>query len=596
MEINPIYESTLLLKSKKKISLYHTIKQEIIEEIKLDEKDNVVGYGLTKNKSNKVVLVYVLSSGIVNIFDVNDMKVIFSKQITSKEVKIVTIGNNYCALSCNGINIIHVLNISSFETKNFKIAENIHINLLSIDDQGKYLAINEKNNILTINLKTEETKSIITSSEKINLIKFSNDGKILAVNSNMHFVSLYSLSGKLLGMIQLNSSISNFKLFSCGESSKESKDKKKEVNRKYFAFSFTPSTIDCYTFNLVDNNDIIASKLTFDLESKNIINSSIDISTGAMSIFYGDLTKIYSKQVTFAKKHILKEGFIQVKHMDKVVQEKDNQQETNGNYKVLNDNEVYGNGKMLLDLLDNNPYASIQKISKQGIKNTEKGVTLIDSLNASLNNNDNEKFDWVVRQQKSINISQTVKILSSEQIKAFLAKGIERFNTEIQSSLIYWLEEIFRVHFTTLPKEELKCLENVLHSKTMNYNTILEIKSKIDLLNDIKLSVLKSNNKVLTDKKDKNLENNAMLVYYESEDEEEKEKKNKYKKLLGSATTIEKFKTKQKEKLYNKMEVENDDNQDDDDLDDIDYNEELENDSLIEEDEDDVDEDEDDYE
>jgi hypothetical protein len=594
MEINPIFESTLLLKSKKKISLYHTIKQEIIEEIKLDEKDNVVGYGLTKNKSNKVVLVYVLSSGIVNIFDINDMKIIFSKQITSKEVKIVTIGNNYCALSCSGIDLIYVLNISSFETKNYKVTENIHINLLSIDDQGKYLAINEKNNILTINLKTEETKNIITSSEKINLIKFSNDGKILAVNSNMHFVSLYSLNGKLLGMIQLNSSISNFKLLSCAEL-KESKDKKKEVNRKYFAFSFTPSTIDCYTFNLVDNNDIIASKLTFDLESKNIINSSIDLSTGAMSIFYGDLTKIYSKQVTFAKKHILKEGFIQVKHIDKVIQEKDNQQVTNGNYKVLNDNEVYGNGKTILDLLDNNPYASIQKISKQGVKNTEKGVTLIDSLNASLNNNDNEKFDWVVKQQKSINISQTVKILSPEQIKAFLAKGIERFNTEIQSSLIYWLEEIFRVHFTTLPKEELKSLENVLHSKTMNYNTILEIKSKIDLLNDIKLSVLKSNNKVLTDKKDKNLETNPMLVYYDSEDEEEKEKKNKYKKLLGSATTIEKFKNKQKEKLYNKMEIDNEEKLDDDDQDDIDYNEELENDSLIEEDGDDMEE-EDDYE
>lgn len=571
MDINPIHESILLLKSKRKFSLFHTIKNQIICDIKIEEKAALVGYALTKDKNNKLILVYVYSNGYLHIFNINDSSESFSKQIVSEDVKAIAIGNDICALYTPGSAMIKIFNLSSYDIKEVPVVGMIEN--LTIDNHGHNLLYSSKNDLILLSLKSGQNSNIYTSNERINYLKFASDSKLIAIHSSSHFISVIDLKGNAICNLQLSTSFGNFKLIA-----KEDKNKKKTI---YYAFAFTLFSIDVYCIDSIKKSStskeaFISSKLTFDFGNKSIINSSINTTKGSITIYYGDIAKIHSKNIIYAKNEVLKEGHFHVEHKEdnNTVEETISQP---NQFKVMNDSEIHANSKFI-DILEKNEYSMINtnaKLSAIKNKNTEgdKKFTLIDSLNSALANNDNDKFDWVINQKATVNIIPTVEALLPEQVKAFLSKSIERFNTNIQSNLLFWLENLFKIQFINLPKDSLIKLEGILHSRVVNYTLLSETNSKIQLLNDIKVKMLKESNQSFTGKK---TEDKPLLVYYESDDEETKEKKKKYKSVLNASTTIKQFKEKQNNQNSKTTLEENIADEDDDFIDDEDFNEDDE--------------------
>lgn len=229
---------------------------------------------------------------------------------------------------------------------------------------------------------------------------------------------------------------------------------------------------------------------------------------------------------------------------------------------------------------------------KEKEKEKEKEITLVDSLIASLSSNDNDRFNWVISQRKNINIEHTIANFNNDLLEGFLNKSIERFNTNIQNDLIYWIEIIFKKFFQSIPDHILNKLEVLLSKRTSNYNSLIELKSKISLFTDIKNSLLnvKSKEKNLLQNKNKLIEKPS-LVYYESESEGEKEKSKKLKGTLKLESSIQKFKAKKQKERELKMEVD-DEKEEKDDYDSLGEDEIIDDEELEEDDEDDFEDDE----
>lgn len=576
MEANPIHSNILALKSKKKFSLYNTTNKSVLSEVTIDEKDPVSDYCLASNKNNQIYLVYSTSSGFLNIYSTHDLEVVFSKKIFNEGLKRI-VGIEGFILLLSNKNTYNLFNLNSMDiSQQGSFEKEYNIGLISVDSKGHNIAFTSKNKVYIHDLSNGQSSLILTLNESINYLRFSEDGRHIVLNSNMHFVNIYSLNGECVAMLQLSSSIAGVKVIQISShkgNGKEKKNKGKKISNSdnYICLCYNPSSVFGYEFTVSTDtkNTAIISKLSYEVNTKNIINLGLSsISSGNIDIIYGDLARINQKEVSIISNSKLKEGNIRIKAIeakDQYVEEESTAEDQN--CKIIPDVEIHSNG--LINMLENSEFkivndnSKLANLKKKTALEGQKAVTLLDSLNSALANNDNEKFDWVITQQ--INVEPTVKAFNPVHIDAFLSKAIERFNTQNQTFIVIWLETIFRCHYNRLPVNQLKQLEGLILSKTMNYQLLIETESKIELLSELsKIELPKKEHK-----KKKNNELQPKLVYYESEDEEEKGKKEKYSNTLKTATTIDKHKQKKNKANSQKqpdmdIDFEEDDNFDDD--------------------------------
>lgn len=565
MDFNPIIKQTLILKSKSKLSIYNTIQQKVVHQIAISSSDPILEYHLTSS-NNKILLIYVLNSGILNIFNVDDLQSLFAKKVCD-DVKKVSANSETVAL-LNGAGTVKLFDILTFEIKKeVKVGSSSAKSCLLIDTKSKNLIYNSNNSVYVHNIKSDEAKEIYTVSEKINYVKLSNDRHSIIVSSNIYFVNIIDFNGSPQATLQLSQSASNIKLFKIASG-------KKDKVVKHLALCYNNTHIVCYYY-IGEPTTYITSQTGFEIQAGNLIAVNFDEERKTISAYYGDLSRVNSKTLSlFDKSNELKTGIVLIKSTEGNKESQEKESQINSNYKVLNDSDIYNNNCLSSLDLENNEFFETNKNSKLAsnskgkTKLEDKGVTILDSFNSALANNDNDRFDWVVSQ--NVNVDSTVKLLSIEQIESFLSKACERFNSKVQKGIVIWLESIFRHHFSILPVNQLKKLEALIIAKTMNYSVLLETQAKIELLSDLKSTLVSNDqNKITKSKKQaENKEIKPLLVYYESDDENEKKLEEKIKIL--SKNSKKSGKANGKSKAVSKAE-DLDMDIDDLDADDVDY-------------------------
>ena len=175
-------------------------------------------------------------------------------------------------------------------------------------------------------------------------------------------------------------------------------------------------------------------------------------------------------------------------------------------------------------------------------KNNNANLSLIHSIENSLINKDYDTFLWCLQQENKEIIIESVKKMNRDTIEMFFEKVIDLFqsNNFYKKNVVIWIIEIFKYHkFEILAMENkiiknLNIIKNYITNYTKNYNNLLRIQEKLNIINKYK----KNNNNIQENnniKDGNNLiknNNNPLLTYMESDDEEEIEKnKNKIKKL-----------------------------------------------------------------
>ena len=175
-------------------------------------------------------------------------------------------------------------------------------------------------------------------------------------------------------------------------------------------------------------------------------------------------------------------------------------------------------------------------------KNNNANLSLIHSIENSLINKDYDTFLWCLQQENKEIIIESVKKMNRDTIEMFFEKVIDLFqsNNFYKKNVVIWIIEIFKYHkFEILSMENkiiknLNIIKNYITNYTKNYNNLLRIQEKLNIINKYK----KNNNNIQENnniKDGNNLiknNNNPLLTYMESDDEEEIEKnKNKIKKL-----------------------------------------------------------------
>ena len=174
-------------------------------------------------------------------------------------------------------------------------------------------------------------------------------------------------------------------------------------------------------------------------------------------------------------------------------------------------------------------------------KNNNANLSLIHSIENSLINKDYDTFLWCLQQENKEIIIESVKKMNRDTIEMFFEKVIDLFqsNNFYKKNVVIWIIEIFKYHkFEILSMENkiiknLNIIKNYITNYTKNYNNLLRIQEKLNIINKYK------NNNNIQENKNINNENNLiknnnnpLLTYMESDDEEEIEKnKNKIKKL-----------------------------------------------------------------
>ena len=175
-------------------------------------------------------------------------------------------------------------------------------------------------------------------------------------------------------------------------------------------------------------------------------------------------------------------------------------------------------------------------------KNNNANLSLIHSIENSLINKDYDTFLWCLQQENKEIIIESVKKMNRDTIEMFFEKVIDLFqsNNFYKKNVVIWIIEIFKYHkFEILSMENkiiknLNIIKNYITNYTKNYNNLLRIQEKLNIINKYK-----NNNNIIQENKNINNENNLiknnnnpLLTYMESDDEEEIEKnKNKIKKL-----------------------------------------------------------------
>ena len=173
--------------------------------------------------------------------------------------------------------------------------------------------------------------------------------------------------------------------------------------------------------------------------------------------------------------------------------------------------------------------------------NNDANLSLIHSIENSLINKDYDTFLWCLQQENKEIIIESVKKMNRDTIEMFFEKVIDLFqsNNFYKKNVVIWIIEIFKYHkFEILSMENkiiknLNIIKNYISNYTKNYNNLIRIQEKLNIINKYK------NNNNIQENKNINNENNLiknnnnpLLTYMESDDEEEIEKnKNKIKKL-----------------------------------------------------------------
>ena len=174
-------------------------------------------------------------------------------------------------------------------------------------------------------------------------------------------------------------------------------------------------------------------------------------------------------------------------------------------------------------------------------KNNNANLSLIHSIENSLINKDYDTFLWCLQQENKEIIIESVKKMNRDTIEMFFEKVIDLFqsNNFYKKNVVIWIIEIFKYHkFEILSMENkiiknLNIIKNYISNYTKNYNNLIRIQEKLNIINKYK------NNNNIQENKNINNENNLiknnnnpLLTYMESDDEEEIEKyKNNIKKL-----------------------------------------------------------------
>ena len=175
-------------------------------------------------------------------------------------------------------------------------------------------------------------------------------------------------------------------------------------------------------------------------------------------------------------------------------------------------------------------------------KNNNANLSLIHSIENSLINKDYDTFLWCLQQENKEIIIESVKKMNRDTIEMFFEKVIDLFqsNNFYKKNVVIWIIEIFKYHkFEILSMENkiiknLNIIKNYITNYTKNYNNLLRIQEKLNIINKYKKNNnnIQENNNINDGNNLIKNNNNPLLTYMESDDEEEIEKnKNKIKKL-----------------------------------------------------------------
>ena len=175
-------------------------------------------------------------------------------------------------------------------------------------------------------------------------------------------------------------------------------------------------------------------------------------------------------------------------------------------------------------------------------KNNNANLSLIHSIENSLINKDYDTFLWCLQQENKEIIIESVKKMNRDTIEMFFEKVIDLFqsNNFYKKNVVIWIIEIFKYHkFEILAMENkiiknLNIIKNYITNYTKNYNNLLRIQEKLNIINKYKKNNnnIQENNNINDGNNLIKNNNNPLLTYMESDDEEEIEKnKNKIKKL-----------------------------------------------------------------
>ena len=173
-------------------------------------------------------------------------------------------------------------------------------------------------------------------------------------------------------------------------------------------------------------------------------------------------------------------------------------------------------------------------------KNNNANLSLIHSIENSLINKDYDTFLWCLQQENKEIIIESVKKMNRDTIEMFFEKVIDLFqsNNFYKKNVVIWIIEIFKYHkFEILSMENkiiknLNIIKNYITNYTKNYNNLLRIQEKLNIINKYKKNNnnIQENNNINDGNNLIKNNNNPLLTYMESDDEEEIEK-NKIKKL-----------------------------------------------------------------
>lgn len=602
----------ILVKSQTKLKVFNIQKNIFTNEIKFDNNNYISYYCLTVNKQNNSFIVYVTNDNLINIYSINELDNIYSKQLFINGIDAITVNDGLIVAVSKNEKIFNVIDINNYESikvfepkiyndMNILVDSVTKVNNLSINKKNNFLLFNIDNNTYIYNITNNVCKLIISlTNSSITCLKYSDNYQLILLITNSNYINLYDSEGKLKGTLQVNNSVINIKVYSlCNNnnnikktSNSKNKNAKEKINEifNYIAFAYNSSQLFIYNFELKENNTLnFYSKLAYETSGSNIQNVVYDnsnklIKLNYFSLVFGSTEKLVSKTISFAdynretKALILKEGFITIKNNNNSfendnINNTNNNNSLNNNYRVLNDAEVHTYGKqnymLKKELLEDNEFLELtnnlvdQNTKLNQLKDLKlannvlsNNITLLDTLNNALINNDNDKFDWLISQK--INIEETVKQLNNEQINSFINKCVERFysSNNSQYNILLWLELIFKHFLSSMPIDQIKQLESLLLAKTMNYNVLLEAQSKMEILDNIK-SIAKehSNNKGIDTNNKENHQLKPMLVYYESEDEEEKNNTIKYKHLLDNNKKKSNLKKKKVESVESNIDI-----------------------------------------